>query len=199
MRAIVRSQYGGPEELRLDEVPVPVPGAGEVLVRVIASSVTTADIDYMRGRPVFARMATKTYGMRTPTNPGLGLDVAGVVEAVGPDVFDLKPGDQVIGDLTEHGFGAFADFACAPAIAFATKPHNLTFEQVATLPHGAVLAVQALRTGRPIERGHNVLINGASGSVGPFAVQIAKSMGAEVTGRAVPPRSPWSVRWVRTT
>jgi NADPH:quinone reductase-like Zn-dependent oxidoreductase len=182
MKAIVRSRYGGPEVLRLEDVPVPVPGADDVLVRVIASSVTTADVDYLRGRPAFARMASKTDGMRAPTNPGLGMDVAGTVEAVGRNVVAFHPGDAVIGDLTEHGFGAFAEFACAPASAFARKPDTLSFEQAATLPHAAVLAVQALGSGRRIEPGDAVLVNGASGSVGPFAVQIAKCLGAEVTG-----------------
>ena len=112
----------------------------------------------------------------------LGLNVAGQVEAVGKDVTELRPGDEVFGDLTQHGFGAFAEYVSAPERAFGKQPAGMTYEEPATLPHAAVLALQGLRNGRKIQPGHRVLINGASGSVGPFAVQIAKALGAEVTG-----------------
>jgi NADPH:quinone reductase-like Zn-dependent oxidoreductase len=182
MKAIVRSRYGSPDVLELKEIDKPVVKDDEVLVRVCASSVTTADIDYLRGRPNFARITPGLYGLRKPTNPVLGLDVAGQVEAVGKDVTEFQPGDEVFGDLTMHGFGAFAEYAAAPERAFAKKPAGLTFEEAATLPHAAVLALQCLLSGRKVQPGHAVLINGASGSVGPFAVQIAKAFGAEVTG-----------------
>ncbi len=182
MKAIVRSSYGSPDVLELRDIAKPVVKDDEVLVRVRASSVNTADIDYLRGRPTFARITPGLYGLRAPTNRVLGLNVAGQVEAVGKDVTGLRPGDQVFGDMTQHGFGAFAEYVSAPERAFAMQPAGMTYEDSATLPHAAVLALQALRSGRKIQPGHRVLINGASGSVGPFAVQIAKSFGAEVTG-----------------
>jgi len=182
MKAIVRSSYGSPDVLELRDIAKPVVKDDEVLVRVRASSVNTADIDYLRGRPTFARITPGLYGLRAPTNRVLGLNVAGQVEAVGKDVTGLRPGDEVFGDMTQHGFGAFAEYVSAPERAFAMQPAGMTYEDSATLPHAAVLALQALRSGRKIQPGHRVLINGASGSVGPFAVQIAKALGAEVTG-----------------
>jgi NADPH:quinone reductase-like Zn-dependent oxidoreductase len=188
MKAIVRFRYGGPEVLEMRDVDTPTVRDGEVLVRVQASSVSTADIDYLRGRPLFARFIRSLYGVRAPRNRGLGLDVAGQVEAVGRGVGAFRVGDEVFGDLTEHGFGAFAEYASAPPRAFAHTPAGLTFEEAATLPHAAVLAMQGLRSGRRLEAGESVLINGASGSVGPFAVQIAKALGAEVTGVCSEPK-----------
>lgn len=179
MKAIVRSEYGPPDVLQLAEVAQPEPKTDEVLVRVHASSVGMADVDYMLGRPTMARLGT---GLLRPRNTGLGLDVAGTVEAVGKDALRFQPGDEVIGDMTEHGFGAFAECVCAPENAFATKPSGLSFEEAATIPQAAVMALQGLRGKRPIQPGHKVLVNGAGGNVGPFAVQIAKAFGAEVTG-----------------
>lgn len=144
-----------------------------------AASVNMADVDYLLGRPKVARLGT---GFREPRNKGLGLDVAGVVEATGRDVTRFQPDDEVIGDLSEHGFGAFAEFVCAPEEAFAKKPTGLSFEQAAAVPQAGVMALQGLGGRRKIKPGHRVLINGAGGNVGPFAVQIAKSFGAEVTG-----------------
>jgi NADPH:quinone reductase-like Zn-dependent oxidoreductase len=138
-----------------------------------------ADVDYLLGRPKIARLGT---GPRKPRNSGLGLDLAGEVEAVGKNVTGFQPGNEVFGDLTEHGFGAFAEYACAPESAFAIKPSGTTFEEAAAVPQAAVMALQGLRGKRPIQPGDKVLINGAGGNVGPFAVQIAKSFGAEVTG-----------------
>jgi len=189
MKAIVRSVYGSPDVLELKEVAKPTPKDNEVLVRIRASSVNMADVDYLFGRPNMARLGT---GLRKPRNAGLGLDVAGEVEAVGRKATGFEPGQEVIGDLTAHGFGAFAEYACAPEDAFAQKPTELTFEEAATIPQAAVMALQGIR-GKPgsprsigparrqIQPGHQVLINGAGGNVGPFAVQIAKSFGAEVT------------------
>jgi NADPH:quinone reductase-like Zn-dependent oxidoreductase len=188
MKAIVRSRYGGPEVLEMRDVDAPSVRDGDVLVRVQASSVSTADIDYLRGRPRFARFIRSQYGVRAPRNRGLGLDVAGRVEAVGRGVGAFRVGDEVFGDLTEHGFGAFAEYASAPERAFARKPAGLTFEEAATLPHAAVLAMQGVGSGRRLEAGQSLLINGASGSVGPFAVQIAKALGAEVTGVCSAPK-----------
>ena len=148
-------------------------------MRVRTSSVNMADVDYLLGRPKVARLGT---GLRVPKNRGLGLDVAGVVEAVGENATRFRPGDEVIGDLTEYGFGAFAEYACASEEAFAPKPSGLTFEAAAAVPQAGVMALQGLRGKRPIRPGQQVLINGAGGNIGPFAVQIAKSFGAEVTG-----------------
>ena len=179
IEAIVRSEYGSPDVLQLKEVAKPTPKDNEVLVRVYASSVNMADVDYLLGRPNIARLGT---GLRKPKNTGLGLDVAGQVEAVGKNVERFQSGDEVFGDLTEYGFGAFAEYACASEDAFALKPAGLTFEEAATVPQAAVMALQGLRGKRRIQPGHKVLINGAGGNVGPFALQIAKSFGAEVTG-----------------
>jgi len=179
MKAIVRYRYGSPNVLELREIDKPVVKDESVLVRVHAASLNSGDLDYLHGRPLIARVGT---GLRTPWNRRLGVDVAGQVEAVGKGVTHLRPGDEVFGDLTQHGFGAFAEYVCAPATAFAPKPARMTFEEAATVPQSAVLALQGLRGKRQIQPGHKVLINGAGGNVGPFAVQIAKSFGAEVTG-----------------
>jgi len=179
LKAIVRSGYGSPDVLTLEDVPKPSPSDGEVMVRVHASSVNMADVDYLLGRPKVARLAT---GMRKPRNRALGLDVAGEVEAVGGGVSRFLAGDEVIGDLTEHGFGAFADYVCAPEAAFAPKPTTMTFEQAAAVPQAGVMALQGLRGAGGTTSGQRVLINGAGGNVGPFAVQIAKAFGAVVTG-----------------
>lgn len=179
MRAIARHSYGGPDDLVLSDVDKPQPTGDEVLVRVVAAGVNMADVDYLRGYPSIGRLGT---GLRSPRNTRLGLDLAGHVEAVGPDVTRFEPGDEVFGDLTSHGYGAFAEYACAPDGAFAAKPVNLTFEEAAVMPQSGVMAVVGLSGKRPIEQGAAVLINGAGGNIGPFAVQIAKSFGAEVTG-----------------
>ena len=179
MKAFVRDRYGSPDVLRLEDVPVPAAGDGDVLVRVRAASVNRADLDYLTGTPFLTRMGT---GLRKPGNRGLGLDAAGVVEAVGRDVQRFRPGDEVVGDLTQFGYGAFAEYACAPERAWSPKPAGVSFEVAATIPQSGVLALQGLRGGRAIKPGHAVLVNGASGNVGPFAVQLAKAFGAEVTG-----------------
>ncbi len=180
MKTMVRFEYGSPDVLELADVDVPVVGDDGVLVRVRAASLNAADLDYLYGKPLLTRMGT---GLLKPRNRGLGLDVAGQVEAVGRDVTTLKPGDEVFGDMTEHGYGAFAELAAAPERAWAPKPAGLTFEEAATIPQAAILALQGLRgRGRRVQPGLRVLVNGASGNVGPFAVQIAKAFGAEVTG-----------------
>ena len=179
MKAVLREAYGPPESLELRDVPTPVAGKGEVLVRVEAAGVNMADVDYLLGRPGFARLGT---GLRTPKHAGLGLDLAGHVEAVGDGVTRFKVGDEVFGDLTEFGFGSFAEYVCAPESAFARKPANLTMEEAAVVPQAGVMAYVGLGTKRKVEPGQAVLINGAGGNVGPFAVQIAKSYGGEVTG-----------------
>jgi NADPH:quinone reductase-like Zn-dependent oxidoreductase len=185
VKAALQFRYGSPDVIELREVERPVPTGDQVLVRVRAASVNRADLDGLGPRPGFIR---PIIGMRAPRDPRIGIDVAGVVEDVGPDVTRFKPGDRVFADLYPYGGGAFAEFACAAEKAFETIPTGLTFEEAATLPHSAVLAIQGLRrrNGRTVKPGDRVLIDGASGNVGPFAVQIAKALGAEVTGVASP-------------
>lgn len=179
MRAWIRQRYGGPEVLELREVETPVPRAGEVLVRVNAASVNAADLDYLYGRPWVTRLGI---GLRRPRHQGLGLDIAGTVATVGDGVTRFAPGDEVFGDLTEHGYGAFAEYALAPESAIAPKPMGISIEEAATVPQSGILALQALRSWRPVRNGESVLVNGASGNVGPFAVRIAQAYGCEVTG-----------------
>jgi NADPH:quinone reductase-like Zn-dependent oxidoreductase len=177
----MRERYGSPDVVEVRDVERPSPTGDQLLVRVRAASVNRADLDGIQPRPAFVR---PFIGLRAPRNPRIGIDVAGVVESVGPGATRFKPGDNVFSDLFAYGQGAFAEYVCAPEKAFQPIPAGMSFEDAATLPHSAVLAVQALRMrgGRTIRPGDKVLIDGASGNVGPFAVQIAKSMGAEVTG-----------------
>jgi NADPH:quinone reductase-like Zn-dependent oxidoreductase len=183
MRAAIRDRYGSPDVVRIAEVDRPSPVDDQVLVRVVAASVNRGDLDGIQPRPRFVRAII---GLRRPRDPRIGLDVAGVVEAVGPTVTRFTPGDEVFADLFAFGAGSFAEYVCAPERAFASVPDGMPLEEAATLPHAAIIALQALRlrNGRTIRAGDKVLIDGASGNVGPFAVQVAKSMGAEVTGVA---------------
>lgn len=181
MQAAVQERYGPPEVVRLIEVDRPVPADDEVLVRVQAASVNRADLDGLGPRPGFVR---PIIGLRAPRNTRIGIDVAGVIEAVGARANRFSPGDKVFADLFAHGQGAFAEYVSAKEQAFEPMPEDLSFEEAAALPHSAVLALQGLRRrdGRTFKPGDRVLVVGASGNVGPFAVQIARSMGAEVTG-----------------
>ena len=181
MKAIVRSEYGTPDVLRLEEVPTPQPRDGEVLVRMRASSINRTDLESLAGRPVMYRAFM---GLRRPRNPRLGIDAAGEVEEVGPGVSAFKPGDRVFADLLYNGASAFAEFACARERAWRHIPSGVDFEPAATLPASAVLALQGLGRRDGVKAGDRVLIIGASGSVGIFAVQLAKGAGAHVTGVA---------------
>jgi NADPH:quinone reductase-like Zn-dependent oxidoreductase len=183
MTAAQRERYGPPDVVALREVDVPTPSDGQVLVRIRAASVNRADLDGLKPRPGFIRLFM---GMRAPREHSIGVDAAGVVEAVGPGVTRLKPGDEVFGDMFIGGKGSFAEYVCTTDRAFQPMPAGISFEEAATLPHSAILALQALRhrSGRTIKAGDRVLVDGASGNVGPFAVQIAKALGAEVTGVA---------------
>jgi NADPH:quinone reductase-like Zn-dependent oxidoreductase len=175
MKAIVYQQYGPPEVLSLKEIDKPVPAQGEVLVRVRAASVNPYDWHFLRGTPSFIRLLT---GIRKPKSPRLGSDGAGVVEAVGSGVTRLKPGDEVFGSCK----GSFAEYACAKEKDLALKPAGVSFEQAASLPIAAVTALQGLRDCAKLEAEQTILINGAAGGVGTYAVQLARSMGAQVTG-----------------
>jgi NADPH:quinone reductase-like Zn-dependent oxidoreductase len=178
LKAIVYKKYGQPDVLHLEEAEKPAPKENEVLVKVHAVSVNYADWHYLTGTPFLARAV---FGLFRPNIPILGADIAGTVEAVGRNCGQFKPGDDVYGDLGLHGFGGFAEFVCATENVIALKPTNLTFEEAAAIPMAAVTALQALRDKGQVKPGQKVLIHGASGGVGIFAVQIAKLLGAEVT------------------
>ena len=177
MKAIVYTEYGLPGVLQLKEIEKPTPTDNEVLVNIHAASVNAADLDLLRGT-FMVRLA----GLRKPQYKILGSDIAGRVEAVGKNVKLFQPGDEVFGDLTEHGFGAFAEYVSVPENAVALKPASMTFEEAAAVPSAGVVALLNLRAKGQIQPGQKVLINGAGGGMGTFAVQIAKSFGAEVTG-----------------
>ncbi len=179
MKAFLMEKYGPPEMLRMAEVEQPAPKAGEVLVKVLAISVNPADWHYMRGKPTFARI---TLGLLRPKHPILGGDVAGQVEAVGSGVTTFKPGDEVYASLLDHGCGGFAEYVSVPVGVMSLKPTNVSFEEAAAVPVAAVTALQGLRHHGELQPGQKVLVNGASGGVGTFAVQIAKASDAEVTG-----------------
>jgi NADPH:quinone reductase-like Zn-dependent oxidoreductase len=180
MKAIVYEEYGPPEDvLELKEVEKPAPKDNEVLVKIYASSICWADNASIRGKPFIVRLSG---GLLKPKHTIPGIDIAGKVEAVGRNVKQFQPGDGIFGDIGDYGFGAFAEYVSAPENALALKPVNITYEKAATVPQYAVVALQGLRDKGQIQHGQKVLINGASGGVGTFAVQIAKSFGAEVTG-----------------
>lgn len=182
MRAAVRDRYGPPEVVRIEDVPTPVPTGDQVLVRVHVASVNRADLDNLYPRWAFLRLFL---GLRRPRERRIGLDAAGVIEAVGPEATRFRPGDRVFGDLYAHGLGALAEYVCTRERAFLPIPDDISFDDAAALPHSAVLALQGLRHGgRSVGAGDRLLVIGASGNVGPFAVQIAKAAGAEVTGTA---------------
>jgi NADPH:quinone reductase-like Zn-dependent oxidoreductase len=175
MKAIVYYNYGPPDVLKYEEIEKPTAGDDQVLVKVRAASVNPLDWHFMRGTPYFVRIMT---GLRRPKVTRLGVDVAGQVEAVGRNVTQFKPSDEVFGTCR----GAFAEYACTSESALVMKPNNVTLEQAASVPIAAFTALQGLRDKGQIQPGQRVLINGAAGGVGTFAVQIAKSFGAYVTG-----------------
>ena len=184
MKAAIRERYGAVASVvEVRDIQIPRPVDDQVLVRVRAASVNRGDLDGIAPRPQFVRLFM---GVRAPRQHRIGLDAAGEVEAVGPGVTRLKQGDRVFGDMFLFGAGAFAEYVCAPERGFLPIPAGMSFEDAATLPHSANLAVQGfrLRNGRTIKAGDRVLVDGASGNVGPFAVQFAKAVGAEVTGVA---------------
>src|SRR5437588_4880341 len=176
MKAIVYHEFGSPDVLRLEEVDKPVPNDNQILVKVRAVSVNPLDWHFMEGTPYLGRLPA--FGLLKPKVERLGVDYAGTVEAVGKNLTEFKPGDEVFG----NHFGAFAEYVVASDKGMALKPANLTFEQAASLPVAALTALQALRDTGKLQPGQKVLINGASGGVGTFAVQLAKTFGAEVTG-----------------
>ena len=193
MKAMVYHNYGSPDVLQYEEIEKPAPEDNEVLIKVRAASVNPLDRGELKGLPYIFRLV---FGLRKPeaTRPGRpGVDVAGQVEAVGRNVTHFKPGDEVFGvcisnpqassvKVWVHHQGAFAEYACVPESTLVLKPNNVTFEQAASVPVAALTALQGLRDKGHIQPGQKVLIHGAGGGVGTFAVQIAKSFGADVTG-----------------
>ncbi len=178
MKAIVNNTYGTPDRMELRNVNLPEPGVGEVLVKVLAASVNKADWHILGGKALPVRLMA---GLFKPKYTILGADVAGVVERIGPGVTQFHPGQEVYGDLSGSGFGGFAEYAVTQEKRLAAKPSNLTYEQAAAIPMAAVTALQGLCDKGQIAAGQQVLINGASGGVGGFAVQIAKAFGTQVT------------------
>jgi NADPH:quinone reductase-like Zn-dependent oxidoreductase len=187
VKAIVYEKYGSPDVLRYADADLPAVGDNDVLVRVRAASINRGDLIAMRGAPRMIRLA---FGIRRPRKTILGRDIAGVVEAVGPKVTRFEIGDDVFGEMDQQGF---AEYASARETYLARKPAEVTFEQAATLPVAATTALQGLRLAE-VQSGQTVLINGASGGVGTFAVQLAKTLGADVTGVC----SPRNVELVRS-
>jgi NADPH:quinone reductase-like Zn-dependent oxidoreductase len=178
MKAIVCTRYGSPDVLQLKEVATPAPKSNEALVKILATSVNAADLETLRGD-----FAVRIASPLRPMRKILGTDVAGRIERIGSGVTQFQPGDEIWGDLSfPLGNSTFAEYVCIPEDALRLKPGGMTFEQAAALPTAGVVALQHLRCKRPIEPGQKVLINGAGGSVGTFAVQLAKYFGAEVTG-----------------
>src|SRR5512145_673626 len=171
MKAIRFFKYGSPDVLELTDVEKPTPNENQVLIKVIAASANPLDWHHMRGEPFIARIGD---GWREPQDPKLGADVAGIVEEVGKNLAEFKPGDEVFGAI---GSGSFAEYACASEKSLALKPGNLSFEAAAAAPVAAYTALQGLRDTGKIRPGQKVLVNGAAGGVGTFAVQIAKSYG----------------------
>jgi NADPH:quinone reductase-like Zn-dependent oxidoreductase len=179
MRAIVCGKYGTPDVLELKEIKKPVPTENQVLVKIHAASLNFGNLVLLNGKPFLARFA---FGLTRPKYSIPGGDIAGTVEAVGKDVKLFQAGDEVFGDLSVCGWGGFAEYATVPENALALKPSNISFEEAAATPMAGVTALQGLRDKGKIRSGQKVLVYGASGGVGTFAVQIAKCFGAEVTG-----------------
>jgi NADPH:quinone reductase-like Zn-dependent oxidoreductase len=180
MKAIVYTKYGSPDVLRLEDVEKPTPADDEVLIKVYASSINSWDWDMLTGRPLEYRLFT---GLLQPKKTNiLGCDIAGQIEAVGRNIKQFHPGDDVFGDLSEGSWGGFAEYACARENELTLKPASMTFEEAAATPQAGTLALQGLCDKKEIKPGQRILINGAGGGVGTFAIQMAKSFGADVTG-----------------
>ncbi|HET7144959.1 MAG TPA: NAD(P)-dependent alcohol dehydrogenase [Anaerolineales bacterium] len=177
MKAVVYHEYGSPDVLKLEEVQKPAPADNELLIKVHAASINRSDWEGLTGRPLYARIG----GLFKPGNRILGSDIAGMVEAVGKDVRQFKPGDEVFGLILNYG-GGFAEYACKSEKALALKPAGMTFEEAAAIPQAAFIALQGIREKGQVQPGQKVLINGAGGGTGTFAIQLAKLYGAEVTG-----------------
>ena len=179
MRAIVLDKYGGPESLRLEDIEKPTPRKNEVLVKVQAAAINDYDWSLMRGKPYLYRLM---FGIMKPKQKTPGMEYSGVIEAIGEGAEKFDVGDAVYGDVSEYGFGGFAEYVCVNENALSLKPNFMSFNDAASIPHAAMLAVQGLIDIGNIREGQKVLINGAGGGMGTFALYIAKQYGAEVTG-----------------
>ena len=179
MKAMVYHTYGSPDVLKLEEVQKPVPQDDEVLVQVHATSVNAGDWHLLRAKPFLMRFMG--FGLLKPKHTILGSDIAGRVEVVGRNVTQFQSGDEVFGNTAKSGFGGFAEYVAVPENALVLKPTNISFEEAAAVPQAALTALQGLRDKGHIQKGQKVLINGASGGIGTFAVQLAKAFGADVT------------------
>jgi NADPH:quinone reductase-like Zn-dependent oxidoreductase len=177
VKAVVYTAYGPPDVLQIKEVAKPTPADDEVLIKVQAVSVNRSDWEGLRGKPLYARIG----GLLKPRHQILGSDIAGRVEMAGRNIRQFQPGDEVFGDILGR-LGGFAEYVCAREKALALKPASMTFEEVAAIPQAAVIALQGIRDKGQVQPGQKVLINGAGGGAGTFAVQLAKFYGAEVTG-----------------
>ncbi len=177
MKAIVNEKYGSPDILQMKDMPKPTPKKKEVLVKVHAASINSWDWDFIKGTYFFTRLI----GPFKPKYNILGCDISGTVESIGSDVNSLKVGDEVFGDISGDGWGGFAEYVCTSEDLLAIKPKSMSFEQAASLPQAGVLALQAIQNNGKLKAGQKILINGAGGGVGTFAIQIAKSIGAEVS------------------
>ena len=177
MKAIVYHEYGSPDVLKLEEVQKPTPADNQLLIKICAVSINRSDWEGLTGKPLYARIG----GLIKPNNKILGSDIAGIVEAVGKDVKQFKPGDEVFGLMLNYG-GGFAEYACKSEKALALKPAGMTFAEAAAIPQAAFIALQGIRDKGQVQPGQKVLINGAGGGAGTFAIQLAKLAGAEVTG-----------------
>lgn len=177
MKAVVYTEYGPPDVLQVKDVAKPIPTDDEVLIKIQAVSLNRSDWEGLIGKPLYARIG----GLLRPRHQILGSDIAGRVEVVGKNIKKFKPGDEVFGDILGH-LGGFAEYVCAREKYLALKPASMTFEQVAAIPQAAVIALQGIRDKGQVQPGQKVLINGAGGGGGTFAVQLAKNYGAEVTG-----------------
>ncbi len=180
MKAITYYQYGSVDNLKLEEVEKPAPKDNEVLIKMQAASINSWDWDLVQGAPFYVRLAGG--GIRNPIKKIIGCDIAGIVEGVGKKVTKFQPGDEVFGDISQCGWGGFAEFVCAKENALTVKPSFITFEEAAATPQAGVMALQGIRDFKKIEAGVKMLVNGAGGGVGTFAIQMAKLYGAEVTG-----------------
>ena len=179
MKALVYVTYGPPSHLKKAEVPQPAPNSGEVVIKVMASSINSWDWDLMVGKPKVYRLL---FGLFKPKYPIIGSDVSGIVTQVGADVQGINPGDEVYADTSPTGFGTFAEYVVTREDLVAPKPKNLSHPEAASIPQAGVLALQGLLKYGPIEAGQKVLINGAGGGVGGYGIQLAKMWGAHLTG-----------------
>jgi len=177
MNAIYYDQYGSPDVLQVREIERPVPSDDEVLIRVHAASINSWDWDMIRGKPAFVRM----WGLFKPKHKIPGSDIAGRIESVGRRAKKFKPGDEVYGDIVEHGWGGFAEYACAKESQLVLKPASMSYEQAAAIPQAGLLALQGIRDFGKLQKGQHVLLNGAGGGVGTLGLQIAKMLGGEIT------------------